>query len=152
MVNLFKIHFASNRKIERQSSDLYRVVQRHGESLRDYRNRFNRKKIGIHKYDAPTTTEAFRRGLLDHSELYKELTKYPYTTFKDVQSKAMVQVRFEEDVYARRTFELDRSSRRRNNFPRRDHRLKENSMLLKEKQRSRFEEGTFNAVEGEFTN
>ena len=144
MVNLFKIQFSSSTKIERQSSDLYRVVQRHGESLRDYRNMFNREKIGIYKCDAPTTTEVFRRGMLDHSELYKELTKYHYTTFKDVQSKAMLQVRFEEDVYARRALEPDRSSRRSNNFPRRDHRFKPY-------QRSRFEDGTFNVVEGEFT-
>ncbi|XP_021727807.1 uncharacterized protein LOC110694911 [Chenopodium quinoa] len=116
---------------------------RHGESLRDYLNRFNREKIGIHKYDSPTTIEAFRRGLLDHSELYKELTKYPCTTFEDVQAKAMAQVRFEEDAYARKTPEPDRQSRRNNNFPRRDHRFKPY-------QRSRFDEGTINAVEEEF--
>ncbi|XP_021737565.1 uncharacterized protein LOC110704094 [Chenopodium quinoa] len=145
MVNLFKIQFASSRKIEKQSSDLYRVVERHGESLRDYLNRFNREKIGIHKCDAPTTIKAFRRGLLDHSELYKELTKYPCTTFEDVHAKAMSQVRFEEDAYARKTPEPDRQSRRNNNFPRRDHRFKPY-------QRSRFEEGSVNAVEEEFSN
>ncbi|XP_021723769.1 uncharacterized protein LOC110691160 [Chenopodium quinoa] len=119
MVNLFKIQFASSRKIEKHSSDLYRVVQRHRESLRDYLNRFNREKIGIHKCDVPTTMEAFRRGLLDHSELYKELTKYPCTTFEDVQAKAMAHVR-------------------------RDHRFK----LY---QRSRFDEGSINAVKEEFS-
>ncbi|XP_021770754.1 uncharacterized protein LOC110734941 [Chenopodium quinoa] len=105
---------------------------------------FNREKIGIHKCDAPTTIEAFRRGLLDHSELYKELTKYPCTTFEDVQDKAMAQVRFEEDAYARKTPELDRQSRRNNNFPRRDHRFKSY-------QRSRIDEGTVNVVEEEFS-
>ncbi|XP_021721365.1 uncharacterized protein LOC110688923 [Chenopodium quinoa] len=144
MVNLFKIQFASSRKIEKQSSDLYRVVQRHGESLRDYLNRFNREKIGIHKCNAPTTIEAFKRGFLDHSELYKELTKYPCTTFEDVQAKAMAQVKFEEDAYARKTPEPDRQSRRNNNFPRRDHRFKPYH-------RSRFDEGSINAVEEEFS-
>ncbi|XP_021766981.1 uncharacterized protein LOC110731427 [Chenopodium quinoa] len=144
MVNLFKIQFASSRKIEKQSSDLYRVVQRYGESLRDYLNRFNREKIGIHKCDAPATIEAFKRGLLDHSERYKELTKYPCTTFEDVQAKAMAQVRFEEDVYARKTLDPDRQSIRSNNFPRRDHRFKPY-------QRSRFDEGSINAVEEEFS-
>ncbi|XP_021717331.1 uncharacterized protein LOC110685175 isoform X1 [Chenopodium quinoa] len=137
--------FATGRKIEKQSSDLYIVVQSHGESLRDYLNRFNREKIGIHKCDAPTTIEAFRRGLLDHSEHYKEITKDPYTTFEDVQAKAMAQVRFEEDVYARKTRktpEPDRSSTRSNNFPRRDHKFKPYP-------RSRFEEETVNVVEGE---
>ncbi|XP_021747716.1 uncharacterized protein LOC110713575 [Chenopodium quinoa] len=144
MVNLFKILFANSRKIEKQSSDLYRVVQRHGESLRDYLNRFNREKIGKHKCDAPITIEAFRRGLLDHSELYKELTKYPCTTYEDVQAKAMAQVRFEEDTYARKTPEPDRQPRRNNNFSRRDHRFKTY-------QRSRFDAGSVNAIEGEFS-
>ncbi|XP_021760039.1 uncharacterized protein LOC110724827 [Chenopodium quinoa] len=145
MVNLFKIQFASSRKIKKQSSNLYRVVQRHGESLRDYLNRFNREKNGIHKCDAPTTIKAFRRGLLDHSELYKELTKYPCTTFEDVQAKAMAQVKFEEDVYVRKTPEPHRHSRRNNKFPSRDHRFKPY-------QRSRFNEGSVNALEEEFSN
>ncbi|XP_021770693.1 uncharacterized protein LOC110734871 [Chenopodium quinoa] len=144
MVNLFKIQFTSSKKIEKKSSDLYRVVQRHGESLRDYLNRFNREKIGIHKFDAPITVEAFRRGLLDQSELYKELTKYPCTTFEDVQAKAIAQVRFEEDVYARKTLEPNLSARRNNSSPRRDHRFNPY-------RRPRFEEGTINVVEGEFT-
>ncbi|XP_021769851.1 uncharacterized protein LOC110734100 [Chenopodium quinoa] len=109
-----------------------------------FKVQFNREKIGIHKCDAPTTIEAFRRGLLDHRELYKELTKYPCTTFEDVQAKAMAQVRFEEDAYARKTPEPDRQSRRNNNFPRRDPRFKPY-------QRSRFDEGSVNAVEEGFS-
>ena len=47
--------------------------------------------------DTPTAIEAFRRGLVRDSSLYDELTKYLCRTMDDVQSKAMVQVRLDED-------------------------------------------------------
>ncbi|XP_021753659.1 uncharacterized protein LOC110719055 [Chenopodium quinoa] len=144
MVNLFKVQFASSRKIEKQSSDLYRVVQRHGESLRDYLNRFNRENIGIYKCDAPTTIEAFRRGLLDHSELYKELTKYPCTPLKMCKPKLWLKSDLRKMRTQEKTPNPDRQSRRNNNFPIRDHRFKPY-------QRSRFDEGSVNAVEEEFS-
>ncbi|XP_021726853.1 uncharacterized protein LOC110693998 [Chenopodium quinoa] len=56
----------------------------------------------------------------------------------------MAQVRFEEDVYARKTPEPDHHLRRSNNFSKRDHRFKPY-------QRSRFGEGSVNAVEEEFS-
>ncbi|KAI3719984.1 hypothetical protein L6452_20891 [Arctium lappa] len=41
LVNQFSQQFASSRKMEKQTSDLYYVVQKNGESIRDYFNRFN---------------------------------------------------------------------------------------------------------------
>lgn len=38
-----------------KTSDLYKVVQRYDEPLRDYLNRFNREKVSIPRCDAPTT-------------------------------------------------------------------------------------------------
>lgn len=59
-------------------------------------------------YD-PTAIEAFRRGLLEESELYSELPKYPCPTFEDAQAKALTQIRFEEDVDTRKgATELDK--------------------------------------------
>ena len=78
-------------------SDLYRVVQKHREPLRDYLSRFNKEKVTITNCDIPTEIEAFRRGLVRGSSLYDELTKYPCKTMDDVQAKAMAQVRLEED-------------------------------------------------------
>jgi len=49
------------------------------------------------KCDVATAIEAFRQGLVRSSELYKELTKYPCSTFEDVQAKTLAQIRFEED-------------------------------------------------------
>ncbi|XP_074297666.1 uncharacterized protein LOC141628418 [Silene latifolia] len=73
LVNAFNQQFASSRKLEKQTSDLYRVVQRFEESTLDYLNRFNIEKVSIPKYDVPTAVEAFRRGLHHDSDMYKEL-------------------------------------------------------------------------------
>ncbi|CAH9114694.1 unnamed protein product [Cuscuta epithymum] len=70
LVNLFNQQFASSRVLEKRTSDLYRVVQGHNESLRDYLHRFNKEKVSIPRCHIPTTIEAFRIGLLEDSELY----------------------------------------------------------------------------------
>ena len=91
LVDAFNLQFASSRTFEKTRSDLYKVVQCHRESLRDYLTRFNREKVTITNCDVPTAIEAFRRGLEHDSPLYDELT------MDDVQAKAMAQVRLEED-------------------------------------------------------
>ncbi|CAH9080900.1 unnamed protein product [Cuscuta epithymum] len=101
LVNLFKQQFASSRALEKQTSNLYRVVQRQNESLRDYLQSFNEEKMSIPRCCVPTTIEAFRQGLLEDSELYRELTKYPSRSFEDVQAKALAFIRLEEDLRAR---------------------------------------------------
>ncbi|CAH9075632.1 unnamed protein product [Cuscuta epithymum] len=102
LVNLFNQQFASSRALEKQTSDLYRVVQRRNESLRDYLHRFNKEKVSIPRCHMSTTFEAFRKGLLEDSELYQELTKYPSRSFEDVQAKALAFIRLEEDLCSRR--------------------------------------------------
>ncbi|XP_074299586.1 uncharacterized protein LOC141630718 [Silene latifolia] len=61
LVNAFNQQFTSSRKPEKQTRDLYRIVQRFEESTRDYQDRFNIEKV-IPKYDVSTAVEAFRRG------------------------------------------------------------------------------------------
>ncbi|KAK9697961.1 hypothetical protein RND81_08G073100 [Saponaria officinalis] len=43
--------------------------------------------------------QAYRLGLIRDSELYRELTKYPCSTFEDVQAKTLAQIRLEEDAF-----------------------------------------------------
>ena len=86
-----------NGSFEKTTNDLYRIVQRHREPLRDYLMRFNREKVIITNCDIPTAIEAFRRGLERDSPLYDELTKYPCRIMEDVQAKAMALVKLEED-------------------------------------------------------
>ncbi|XP_056695218.1 uncharacterized protein [Spinacia oleracea] len=48
-----------------------------------------------------TAIEAFKRGLVPNSELYRELTKYPCATFKEVRSRATAQMRIKDDEITR---------------------------------------------------
>ncbi|XP_056695513.1 uncharacterized protein [Spinacia oleracea] len=83
LINAFYQQFASSRQLEKQTSDLYWLVQGPTESVRDYFNRFNCEKISIKNCDVRTAIEAFKRGLVPNSELYRELTKYPCATFEE---------------------------------------------------------------------
>ncbi|CAH9113444.1 unnamed protein product [Cuscuta epithymum] len=100
LVDSFTQQFASSRTLEKQTSDLYRIIQQRDESLRDYFHRFNREKVSISRCDIPTTIEAFRRGLKNDSELYRELTKFLCRTFEDVQAITLAFIRLEEDLRA----------------------------------------------------
>ncbi|XP_074296949.1 uncharacterized protein LOC141627614 [Silene latifolia] len=94
-------------------NDLYRLVQGFEESTRDYLNRFNKEKVSIPRCDIATAIQAFRRGLHQDSQLYKELTMHPCTTFEEVQSKAIAVMRLEEDpAPVRGTYDSDPVSRK----------------------------------------
>ncbi|XP_074297145.1 uncharacterized protein LOC141627829 [Silene latifolia] len=113
LVNAFNQQFASSRKPEKQTRDLYRIVQGFEESTRDYLNRFNKEKVSIPTCDIATAIQAFRRGLHQDSQLYKDLTMHPCTTFEEVQSKAIAVMRLEEDsAPVRGTYDSDPVSRK----------------------------------------
>ena len=97
LVDTFNLQFASSRVFKKMTNDLYRIVQRHREPLRDYLTRFNREKVTITNCDIPTAIEAFGRGLERDSPLYDDLMKYPCRIMEDVQAKAMALVKLEED-------------------------------------------------------
>ncbi|XP_074300502.1 uncharacterized protein LOC141631778 [Silene latifolia] len=97
LVNVFNQQFASSRKPEKLSSDLYRIVQKFEESTRDYLAIFNVEKISIPRCDPTTAVNAFRRELHHDSDLYKDLTKHPCATFKEVKQIAEATYRLEED-------------------------------------------------------
>ncbi|XP_074305013.1 uncharacterized protein LOC141639942 [Silene latifolia] len=79
-----------------------RIARGPEEATRDFLNRFNREKVAIPRCDIATVIEAFRQGLRQDSDLYKDLTKYPCTTFEEVQTKAIAVMRLEEDSGPRR--------------------------------------------------
>ncbi|XP_074318798.1 uncharacterized protein LOC141655627 [Silene latifolia] len=112
LVNVFNQQFASSRKLEKLSSDLYRIVQRFEESTRDYLARFNVKKISIPRCDPTTEVNAFRRGLHRDSDLYKDLTKHPCATFEEVKKMAEATYRLEEDEDRRDLYGTESSSRK----------------------------------------
>ncbi|XP_021850770.2 uncharacterized protein [Spinacia oleracea] len=120
LINAFYQQFASSRQLEKQTNDLYRLAQGPIESVRDYFNRFNCEKISIKNCDVKTAIEAFTRGLIPNSELYREITKYPCATFEEVRSRATAQMRIEDDEVTRSTAPRSAggiSDRRSNQWP-----------------------------------
>ncbi|KAI3701922.1 hypothetical protein L6452_27409 [Arctium lappa] len=63
LVNYFSQQFASSRKMEKQTSDLYYVVQKAGETIQSYFNRFNAEMISVRNCDIKTAIEAYKRDL-----------------------------------------------------------------------------------------
>ncbi|XP_074288322.1 uncharacterized protein LOC141613482 [Silene latifolia] len=105
--------FSSSRRTPKQPSDLYRIVQEIGESIKDYVTRFNVEKVSIRGCDMSTTINAFRQGLDKESNLYKELTMYPCERFEEVQQRATAALRLEEDIQARKgVANFDKPSRK----------------------------------------
>ena len=95
--DFFVEQFASSRKIEKYSDDLYTITQRTGETLRSFVARFNKEKVSITNCNLDTAISTFRKGLRHDSDLYKELTKYLCKTMEDVLAKTWAQIKWEED-------------------------------------------------------
>ncbi|XP_074305040.1 uncharacterized protein LOC141639966 [Silene latifolia] len=113
LVNAFNQKFESIRRTPKQPSDLYRIVQEIGESIKDYVTRFNTEKVAIRGYDTSTAINPFRQGLDKDSDLYKELTMHPCERFEEVQQQAIVALTLEEDILSRKgTLAFDRTSRK----------------------------------------
>ncbi|KAJ9547104.1 hypothetical protein OSB04_019647 [Centaurea solstitialis] len=110
LVNQFTRQFASSRKMEKQTSDLYYVVQKIGETIRDYFNRFNTEMIEVKNCDVRTAIEAYKRGLDTSSELYTDLTKYPPENFDDVRARTLAHMRIEDDAIFRRKHSNDKKN------------------------------------------
>jgi hypothetical protein len=108
LVNLFTRQFASSRKMEKQTGDLYYIIQKTGESIRSYFNRFNAEMINVRNCDVKTAIEAYKRGLDDTSGLYVDLTKYPPENFDDVRARTLAYMRIEDDAAFRRKHSQDR--------------------------------------------
>ncbi|KAJ9538325.1 hypothetical protein OSB04_031058 [Centaurea solstitialis] len=110
LVNQFTRQFASSRKMEKQTSDLYYVVQKTGETIREYFNRFNAEMIEVKNCDVRTAIEAYKRGLDTSSELYTDLTKYPPENFDDVRARTLAHMRIEDDALFRRKHSNDKKN------------------------------------------
>ncbi|KAJ9551982.1 hypothetical protein OSB04_016027 [Centaurea solstitialis] len=110
LVNQFTRQFASSRKMEKQTSDLYYVVQNSGETIRDYFNRFNAEMIEVKNCDIKIAIEAYKRGLDDSSGLYLDLTKYPPENFDDVRARTLAHMRIEDDAIFRRKHSNDKKA------------------------------------------
>ncbi|KAJ9542457.1 hypothetical protein OSB04_028963 [Centaurea solstitialis] len=86
LVNQFTRQFASSRKMEKQTSDLYYVVQKTGETIREYFNRFNAEMIEVKNCD------------------------YPPENFDDVRARTLAHMRIEDDAIFRRKHSNDKKN------------------------------------------
>ncbi|XP_056860072.1 uncharacterized protein LOC130508532 [Raphanus sativus] len=71
----FMEQFTSSRDLEKNSDDLYEIIQHRNEPLRSYIALINQAKVAIPECNADTAISAFKRGLLPEGYLYKELIK-----------------------------------------------------------------------------
>ena len=83
LTDTFVEQFASNKKLEKLSGDHYHIQQRRTEYLRDYVRRFNGEKVSIPFCNQETVANTFRKGLLPVGELYKDLTKFNFSTMEE---------------------------------------------------------------------
>ena len=97
LTDTFVEQFTSSKKLEKLLGDLYHIQQRHTESLRDYVGWFNKEKVSIPFCNQETAANTFRKGLFPDGELYKDLTKFNYSTMEDALARAWNEIRWEED-------------------------------------------------------
>ncbi|KAJ9547434.1 hypothetical protein OSB04_019977 [Centaurea solstitialis] len=107
LVNQFTRQFASSRKMEKQTSDLYYVVQKTGETIRDYLNRFNAEMIEVKNCDIKTAIEAYKRGQWrsqDFGSGGASITNKINVkeNFDDVRARTLAHMRIEDDAIFRR--------------------------------------------------
>ncbi|XP_031264686.1 uncharacterized protein LOC116123039 [Pistacia vera] len=121
LIDTFVEQFASSKKLEKLSADLYRVYQKRGEPLKEYVSRFNKEKISIPSCNPEAAVDAFRKGLLPDGELYKELTKLGCTMMEDALARVVIHIRWEED-------ETNRATHARYNPRRNDRKLEHRSV------------------------
>jgi len=108
LVNMFNMQFASSRMMEKQSADLYLIVQGATKSLKSYLSRLNGEMISIINCDSTAAIQAFRRGLYGNSELYNKLTMHTFHTFDNVKTKALAYIRLEDDTISKARLEAAR--------------------------------------------
>ena len=93
VTDTFVEQFASNKKLERLSSNLYCIQQRHTKSLRDYVECFNRDKASIPLCNQETAADAFCKGILPNGELCEDLTKFNCTIMEEALAHAWKKIR-----------------------------------------------------------
>ncbi|GKU88898.1 hypothetical protein SLEP1_g3110 [Rubroshorea leprosula] len=87
----FATKFSSRRLIRKTISELMRVVQREGESLKNYMNRFNDAVLEIDSFNQVVGLAAIIQGL-KHERFRDNLIKHPPTTFDEANERSFPSV------------------------------------------------------------
>ncbi|GKU97906.1 hypothetical protein SLEP1_g10981 [Rubroshorea leprosula] len=95
MASTFATKFSSRRLIRKTTSELMRVRQRDGESLKNFMSRFNDAVLEVNFFDQAVGITAVISGL-SHERFRDSLLKHPATTFGEVNDRSLKFITTEE--------------------------------------------------------
>ncbi|GKV29298.1 hypothetical protein SLEP1_g38237 [Rubroshorea leprosula] len=99
MASAFATKFSSRRLIRKTTSELMRVKQRDGESLKNYMSRFNDAVLEVSSFDQAVGIAAVIAGL-KHDRFRDSLIKHAATTFSEVNDRSLKFITAEEYALA----------------------------------------------------
>ncbi|GLT96374.1 hypothetical protein SLE2022_139990 [Rubroshorea leprosula] len=99
MASAFATKFSSRRLIRKTTSELMRVKQRDGESLKNYMSRFNDVVLEVSSFDQAVGIAAVIAGL-KHDRFRDSLIKHAATTFSEVNDRSLKFITAEEYALA----------------------------------------------------
>ncbi|GKV35468.1 hypothetical protein SLEP1_g43731 [Rubroshorea leprosula] len=99
MTSAFATKFSSRRLIRKTTSELMRVKQRDGESLKNYMSRFNDAVLEVISFDQAVGIAAVISGL-KHDKFRDSLIKHAATTFSEVNDRSLKFITAEEYALA----------------------------------------------------
>ncbi|GKV33270.1 hypothetical protein SLEP1_g41798 [Rubroshorea leprosula] len=99
MASAFATKFSSRRLIRKTTSELMRVKQRDGESLKNYMSRFNDAVLEVSSFDQAMGIAAVIAGL-KHDRFRDSLIKHAATTFSKVNDRSLKFITAEEYTLA----------------------------------------------------
>ncbi|GKV49232.1 hypothetical protein SLEP1_g55995 [Rubroshorea leprosula] len=86
LASAFATKFSSRRLIRKTTSELMRVKQRDGESLKNFMSRFNDAVLEVNSFDQAVGITAVISGL-SHERFRDSLLKHPANTFSEIKNK-----------------------------------------------------------------
>ncbi|GKV02707.1 hypothetical protein SLEP1_g15103 [Rubroshorea leprosula] len=95
LASAFATKFSSKRLIRKTTSELMRVRQRDGESLKNFMSRFNDAVLEVNSFDQAVGITAVISGL-GHERFRDSLLKHPATTFSEVNNRSLKFITAEE--------------------------------------------------------
>ncbi|GKV29598.1 hypothetical protein SLEP1_g38507 [Rubroshorea leprosula] len=101
MTSAFATKFSSRRLIGKTTSELMRVKQRDGESLKNYMSRFNDAVLEVSFFDQAVGIAAVISGL-NHERFRDSLLKHPATTFSEVNARSLTFITAEEHALSQK--------------------------------------------------
>ncbi|GKV02683.1 hypothetical protein SLEP1_g15081 [Rubroshorea leprosula] len=99
MTSAFATKFSSKRLIRKTTSELMRVKQSDGESLKNYMSRFNDAVLEVSSFDQAVGIAAVISGL-KHDRFRDSLIKHAATTFSEVNDRSLKFITTEEYALA----------------------------------------------------